>query len=557
MRKHFLAIVAIVLVLAATACTQYPDNWMDYFPNMPESNTIKTIEDLYLFLASDGDGEAEVNLTTDLSWFPISVRGNKTITGKLNVTESASSDITPPQSAVTRSASAKVLFEIEDGAAATLSNFTVSIPSEVTNKVASVVSVDAGTIKADNFNVVVSGAATVTGITIGENTAAANVSITNSKPGKIDIATGNEDSDDILKDITENNTDIPQEDISTRFDAANSTELIQNLDKYKKAILTEDISISFETLPSEWQEILYNSNNKKSYDVMDFKNEYSIDLNKFTITSYVGWHLSEDAKVHVSNGTLKMQILDPAKDWSLTNGSIELTTNSALSFDNVTFSSDIVGIFLSNCNNGMSLEISDSTLDIGGYYGIGTNATGPESEDITINIYRSTISAENGGDPADPCTTTIFFNVKGNITIEDSTIIGNRHAMLARGGEHTVRNSTFIVTGNDHDGNDYSTEWQTGNAVPLAAIVIGNMNSSDAYAYGTDFTFDNVIVKAPLQNRADNPLPYNGIYIWENKPEEPVVVRGTVIESPDSEAVDFLNKNMNGADITDLTVIER
>ncbi len=290
---------------------------------------------------------------------------------------------------------------------------------------------------------------------------------------------------------------------------------------------------------------------------MDFKNEYSIDLNKFTITSYVGWHLSEDAKVHVSNGTLKMQILDPAKDWSLTNGSIELTTNSALSFDNVTFSSDIVGIFLSNCNNGMSLEISDSTLDIGGYYGIGTNATGPESEDITINIYRSTISAENGGDPADPCTTTIFFNVKGNITIEDSTIIGNRHAMLARGGEHTVRNSTFIVTGNDHDGNDYSTEWQTGNAVPLAAIVIGNMNSSDAYAYGTDFTFDNVIVKAPLQNRADNPLPYNGIYIWENKPEEPVVVRGTVIESPDSEAVDFLNKNMNGADITDLTVIER
>ncbi len=251
MRKHFLAIVAIVLVLAATACTQYPDDWKDYFPNMPESNTIKTIEDLYLFLASDGDGEAEVNLTTDLSWFPITVRGNKTITGKLNVTESASSDITPPQSAVTRSTSAKVLFEIEDGAAATLSNFTVSIPSEVTDKVASVVSVDAGTIKADNFNVVVSGTATVTGIVIGENTAAANVSITNSKPGKIDIATGNEDSDDILKDITENNTDIPQEDISTRFDAANSTELIQNLDKYKKAILTEDISISFETLPSE------------------------------------------------------------------------------------------------------------------------------------------------------------------------------------------------------------------------------------------------------------------------------------------------------------------
>ena len=96
MRKHFLAIVAIVLVLAATACTQYPDDWKDYFPNMPESNTIKTIEDLYLFLASDGDGEAEVNLTTDLSWFPITVRGNKTITGKLNVTESASSDITPP-----------------------------------------------------------------------------------------------------------------------------------------------------------------------------------------------------------------------------------------------------------------------------------------------------------------------------------------------------------------------------------------------------------------------------------------------------------------------------
>ena len=290
-------ILTIVLVLAATACTQYPDNWMDYFPNMPESNTIKTIEDLYLFLASDGDGEAEVNLTTDLSWFPITVRGNKTITGKLNVTESASSDITPPQSAVTRSASAKVLFEIEDGTAATLSNFTVSIPSEVTDKVASVVSVDAGTIKAENFNVVVSGTATVTGITIGDNTAAANVSITNSKPGKIDIATGNEDSDDILKDITENNTDIPQEDISTRFDAATEAEFSEKLSEFGKVRLTADILISSNNLSIDNPQ--YNNPSGSATDpeynpdCLDLVGNYEIDLNGHTLSSSILWELEQ------------------------------------------------------------------------------------------------------------------------------------------------------------------------------------------------------------------------------------------------------------------------
>ena len=484
MRKHFLAIVAIVLVLAATACTQYPDDWRDYFPNMPESNTIKTIEDLYLFLASDGDGEAEVNLTTDLSWFPITVRGNKTITGKLHVTESASSDITPPQSAVTRSASAKVLFEIEDGAAATLSNFTVSIPSEVTDKVASVVSVDAGTIKAEDFNVVVIGTATVTGITIGDNTAAANVSITNSKPGKIDIATGNKDSDDILKDITENNTDIPQEDISTRFDAATEAEFSEKLSEFGKVRLTADILISSNNLSIDNPQ--YNNPSGSATDpeynpdCLDLVGNYEIDLNGYTLSSSILWELEQGTTIAISNGTFKME--NP--DWaSLNTGSLRLYENSSLSMRNVNYSSDISGVFLIDHNSGMKLSIDNCHFDTAGSYAISTNASTPDvSQGIVVDITGSTIISKE--------KTGILINVPATVTISDTTITTATQALIARGGTYTITNCHLTTTGIYDTGLAYlNSDWKSGNATPYAALVIGN-RTKNSYVYETTVNLD-------------------------------------------------------------------
>ena len=108
MRKHFLAIVAIVLVLAATACTQYPDDWRDYFPQRPGDETISTIEDLFLFASSNGSAKARINLTIDPNdedfnaYFPMTIRGTKVLSGEIEVSETHrfpnfySSTATPP-----------------------------------------------------------------------------------------------------------------------------------------------------------------------------------------------------------------------------------------------------------------------------------------------------------------------------------------------------------------------------------------------------------------------------------------------------------------------------
>ena len=107
MRKHFLAIVAIVLVLAATACTQYPDNWMDYFPQDPETK-ITTIEDLLLFVSGNESGKAKLDITIDPNdpdfdnYFPMTIRGTKVLSGEIEVSETHrfpifySSTATPP-----------------------------------------------------------------------------------------------------------------------------------------------------------------------------------------------------------------------------------------------------------------------------------------------------------------------------------------------------------------------------------------------------------------------------------------------------------------------------
>ena len=89
MKKLLAAIMAMAVLLAATACTQYPDRWQDYFPPAGEDK-ITSSEDLLLFLASSESGSAELDLrlgADDLSLFPMHVKGTKIIKGNISVTD--------------------------------------------------------------------------------------------------------------------------------------------------------------------------------------------------------------------------------------------------------------------------------------------------------------------------------------------------------------------------------------------------------------------------------------------------------------------------------------
>ena len=60
MKKHLLAIAALLLILSVTACTQYVFDWDSLRPQ-----EITDIEDLVLFMQSGETASARLNLTVD------------------------------------------------------------------------------------------------------------------------------------------------------------------------------------------------------------------------------------------------------------------------------------------------------------------------------------------------------------------------------------------------------------------------------------------------------------------------------------------------------------
>ena len=152
----------------------------------------------------------------------------------------------PPGSVSARANSLKNLFIVGSGAILESDSLTINVDDSADRSFNSVIEVSGGTIRGKKLNIQISDNSVVIGLYIGEGTAAENVRIENSNPGKIDIDEKNDDSENILSNITENNPSIPQDDITTRFDAATKTEFETALTRYGKAILTDSFSIIIE-----------------------------------------------------------------------------------------------------------------------------------------------------------------------------------------------------------------------------------------------------------------------------------------------------------------------
>ena len=77
MKKCISALAVILLILAATACTQYQYNWEDFLPG---GKTITSEEEFRLFLLDNGSKSARVNVTIDRPYFqqlPYRDQGNE------------------------------------------------------------------------------------------------------------------------------------------------------------------------------------------------------------------------------------------------------------------------------------------------------------------------------------------------------------------------------------------------------------------------------------------------------------------------------------------------
>lgn len=147
--KHMLAVTALILIFAVTACTQYVFEF-------PTDKEITTVEDLVKFMQKHEKDSAKVNLTIDPdnSYLPITINGNKTITGKITIKED--SPFPFPFSSVTTyatKAGATNLFEIADNASLSVTNFEASVTSNAADSINSIITINDGSFESEGFSI--------------------------------------------------------------------------------------------------------------------------------------------------------------------------------------------------------------------------------------------------------------------------------------------------------------------------------------------------------------------------------------------------------------------
>ena len=559
MKKHIILVLMLIGgVLLLGSCRNYiimvPGEW----PEKPDTGiAAEVITDeaaLRSFMASDTIDKAVLNLSLDITegTYPIPINGSKEISGVLSI----NTDTLAATDALTLSEPSadtpRAVFEIINNAFLSAIDTEITVTAAAESEIDTIFSMGDARIAFDGYKLKASEESSISSLYIGEVTLSENITIADSELGNIHVSAEN---DSVLEYLTETNPEIT---VKTDYDASSAMEFLSQLSAYGKARLTEDITIDSSifnnsTISEEWE---YKSGLKLS-------RPYVIDLNGNTLASTLRWHLSggqpDEAKPNDPsyNVTIKNGTIDIQTGIELTNsnaGAICLYSYSCLILDHVTYTTDTTGIVLEGSNNNMKLDIIASDIETEGFYVISTNASAPASSNVEISI--SDFSALKSSNYFS--SMGILFNIPGSLDISDTTIESLSQTVIARGGTHNYRNCTFISTGENQftSASDFSsTEWKDGNSVPLAALVIGNRNTS-AYQYPTEMFLDDVTIIAPAESNpsSGNPLAYHGIFIWQNDTANTVEVRGTVIEGSESAAVPFMNTDMNGADITGLKI---
>lgn len=569
-RKPGTALFAVLLVVLIAAC----DHAAYYPPVVPGGEgelgtwVIDSLADLHEFASFEGNAKAVLNLKADpeSGYFPMALKGTKEFSGSLEVGKTARAKAA---SASSKSSGTGLdsfyLFTADGEAGVTFSDFNVSVDAAVADIVEGVIEINGASssitvinYKAEAANIPEGETAPeIVGISIGAKVPAANVSVDeSSKPGYVKVSPENEDADTILKDIETANPSVP---VSTKYEASDAGSLLKTLGENKRAVLVQDIRIDSSSLTGTalYGTVVYNSKTRETTQAVTFSSGiYDIDLNGHELVSEIIWNLPAPeadgtaSSLYVHDGTLRMLNSDI---WNKDNPSVRINELSYLKLRNVDFYSDITGLFFVNNNNNMRMDIEYSTITCDGYYGLGTNATKVESKGLDLNISDSTINVKGTGKAAGD-TIGILFNVQGTVDIERSDINAESFGIIARGGTHTYTDTSFTVSGTTAKYDDFTdTDWKGGSNVPLAAIVIGDRSSS--YPYPTTVHMENVVATAPAMSTYEpNPLPYHGVYVWED--DYDVTVSGDVYEGENSQAEPFVNIGTTNADITGLNIYE-
>lgn len=282
----------------------------------------------------------------------------------------------------------------------------------------------------------------------------------------------------------------------------------------------------------------------------------TINLNGYTLTTErpltIGSGDSE-AEVKLKGGSIVSTTTEKS--------GIVLKSNMSLVLDNVNFEAVYKrGIYIEEYMTDCSLTIKNGSNIVGNVFAVQTNASvkdGKTAHIKAITIKDSTLKAKNGSDQDNA---GLLINVPvDSVDISGSTISGQRQGAILRGGTanaYKISNTTFESRGTvtsflRNDGEGYEShyencDWETGNGVPLAALVIGNKGG--AYAYPTTVELSNVTLKV------GESAVRKGLYIYQAD-KDATVNKVTVSTAAGSDAlsagsVATINTSVNGATVS-------
>ena len=207
---------------------------------------------------------------------------------------------------------------------------------------------------------------------------------------------------------------------------------------------------------------------------------------------------------------------------SLTNGAVTgsglpatkllvfAASDGTVLLDGVKMQSDGAGVGLNEkCDNG-KLEIRNSTINALSF-AVGTNATPPVYKSNTIVIDKSILNAWSA----------VLFNIPGKLEITGSEITGTNHGVILRGGTATIRNSILSIAYNEGKASSASEykhdeDWDDGNAVPYAALTVGNRSSG--YQYPSFLTLEGCTLQSikGAEGVENNPDLFPVMYVYAN-----------------------------------------
>ena len=464
MRKSLIALISICLALAS-ACyqNQLPPLPPYIFDDDDSSITnITSLSQMKSMLSDYSDGTYYLdNVPVDIDQLSeaVEVNGNKRVLGSVDIlgdsSVSAFSSLLAEETDAAVSTDAVAVFRIGDNASVEFSDFSVTVEASVDIAV-QVFSVDKGAFSADGVSLNVSSLMTVTGLAIGSNATASNISIVNSATVSIVIDDGNEEALEIIESIKQENPDSENmPSIATQYDVASAEEFAEKLAELNRVRLVAD-SIELSGIS------------------LEAGTAYVIDLNENSLSVSANGTIiiPESSDVTFQKGTFSTIFNGAESNYA----NIGINDSAILRFLDVDYTGNAAGIGPNADSTFIAAEGSSITTE--GAYAIATNASTDASGEllygnVTISITDSIVEAVDG--------MAICFNVPGNLTIAGSEVSGVWQAVLVRGGNAEISGSTITATCDYAKPAYESQNWGSGNCVPFGALVVGNRSSSYKY----------------------------------------------------------------------------